>query len=87
MESPSRSRDLYERWTGLTTEEKRQVIENVVEKVTIDQDSVTIDRCYLPSSTKMVTEGQRNLIPALPFCHATSARVPNTVRTRKSLQR
>ncbi len=33
--------------------------------------SLKIELSYLPPSTELVAERQRNVIPALPFCHAT----------------
>ena len=60
------ARDLYERWTSLTAEEKRQVIEHVVEKITIDKDHITIDLCYLPTSSEILAEGQHNLRGSWP---------------------
>ncbi len=67
----SEAKDLYSRWTDLITEEKRKIIESITENVTIGTEDVTINLCYLPSSSELMATGQRNLIPALPFCHIT----------------
>ena len=63
------AKDLYSRWPSLEPEAKRKIIENITDKITIGKDDVTIDLCYLPSSSEMMAEKSRNLIPALPFCH------------------
>jgi len=52
----SEARDLYSRWPELNFEEKRKIVENIVEKILIGKDEVQIDLCYLPSSFKEVTE-------------------------------
>jgi site-specific DNA recombinase len=45
----SEARDLASRWPTLPVDEKRQIIENITEKITITKDEVLIDLCYLPS--------------------------------------
>jgi site-specific DNA recombinase len=54
------ARDLYTRWPSLAPEEKRHIVENVVERITIGKDDVTIDLCYLPSASEVMAEKQRN---------------------------
>lgn len=63
------ARDFYTRWPDLDQPEKRQVIETITEKITIGSDEVTIDLCYLPTSSELMASGQRNNIVALPFYH------------------
>ena len=66
------AKDLYSRWSHLNYDEKRKIVENIVDQIIIDQDDVTINLCYLPTPTpKMMTDKQRNFIPALPFCHTS----------------
>jgi site-specific DNA recombinase len=55
------AKDLYSRWPELTSEEKRKIIENITEKIVIGKDDVSINLCYLPSSSKVAATGQRNL--------------------------
>ncbi|MFH1279371.1 MAG: recombinase family protein, partial [Candidatus Eisenbacteria bacterium] len=55
------AKDLYARWAALGEEEKRQVIENVVERIVVGKREVEIDLCYLPSPSQMVTERPHNL--------------------------
>ena len=43
------AKDLWTRWPTLPPEEKRQVIENITERVDIGKDEVAIHLCYLPS--------------------------------------
>ena len=65
----SEAKDLYSRWTGLTAEERRKIVESITEKIVVGKEDVTINLCYLPSSPKTTAKEQHNLIPALPFCH------------------
>ena len=56
----SEAQDLYGRWTDLLPEEKRQIVENVVERVTVGHASVSIDLSYVPSASEIVAKGQRS---------------------------
>lgn len=61
------AKDLYSRWLDLTFEEKRKVIENIVETIIIDKEDVTINLCYLPTPTpKTTTDKQRMLRDSSP---------------------
>lgn len=51
---------LYTRWPELQFQEKHQIVENITEKITIGKDDVTIDLCYLPSTSEKLAEKQRN---------------------------
>ncbi len=55
------AKDLYSRWPELSFEEKRKVVENITEKIVVGKDDVTIDLCYLPSSSEIMAEKQRGL--------------------------
>jgi len=55
------AKDLYSQWPELTSEEKRKIVENITEKIIVGKDDVTINLCYLPSPSKMMTSGQRSL--------------------------
>ncbi|MFA6198546.1 MAG: recombinase family protein [Patescibacteria group bacterium] len=63
------AKDLTARWPTLAPEEKRQIVEHVVERITIEKDAVEIHLCYLPTASEIAANGQRNLTPALPFCN------------------
>lgn len=54
------AKDLYSRWPSLTFEEKRQVVEQITERVVIGKGDVTIELCYLPSSSEILATRQRN---------------------------
>lgn len=62
----SEAKDLHGRWEDLAREEKRQVIETITERITIGKDEVEIDLAYLPSSSEVLAEGQRNLTGSSP---------------------
>ena len=49
----SEARDLYSNWHKLQFDDKRKIVESIVEKITIGKDEVRIDLCYLPSATEM----------------------------------
>ncbi len=57
----SRARDVYSHWPHLEQSEKRQIIENITEKIVVGKDDIAINLCYLPSSAEFVTERQRDL--------------------------
>jgi site-specific DNA recombinase len=54
------AKDLYSRWPQLTSEEKRKIIDNIIEKIVIGTEDVTINLTYLPSSSKLAASGQHN---------------------------
>jgi len=55
------AKDLYSRWPTLEPDAKRKIVENITDRITIGKDDVTIDLCYLPSSSEMMVEKSRNL--------------------------
>jgi len=55
------ARDLYTHWYDLEAGDKRQIIENTVEKIVIGQEDVTIQLSYIPSSAGMMAKGQHNV--------------------------
>jgi len=60
------AKDLYSRWGSLEAEEKRKVVENITERIVIGKDDVTINLCYLPSSSEIMAEKQRGLTDSSP---------------------
>jgi len=54
------ARELQTRWPDLTADEKRNVIENITDKLIVGKNDVTIELCYLPSSSEIIAKGQRN---------------------------
>jgi len=60
------ARDLYSRWTDLQPGEKRQIVENTVEKIIIAKEDITIELGYLPSSNELMAERQRNFRGSSP---------------------
>ncbi|MGH9854592.1 MAG: hypothetical protein ACREBD_32575, partial [Blastocatellia bacterium] len=57
----------YASWQTLDFNSKRQVVENIVDRITIGKDDVTVELCYLPSSAKEATHRQRNLRDSSPL--------------------
>jgi site-specific DNA recombinase len=57
----SESKDLYSRWPKLKPEEKRRIVENITEQIIINPNDITINLCYLPISSELLTKRQRNL--------------------------
>ncbi|MBI1818676.1 MAG: recombinase family protein [Deltaproteobacteria bacterium] len=45
------ARDLYGRWSDLPSEDKRRIVEAIVDKIMVHKDEVEIDLCYLASVT------------------------------------
>lgn len=60
------AKDLYSRWDTLTSEEKRKIIESITQNIVIGQDDLSINLCYLPSSSELTASGQRNLRGSWP---------------------
>jgi site-specific DNA recombinase len=60
------AKDLYSRWQSLEREEKRKVVENITERIVIGKDDVTINLCYLPSSSEIMADKQRGLTDSWP---------------------
>ncbi|MCI0706101.1 MAG: recombinase family protein [Ignavibacteriae bacterium] len=55
------AKDLYSRWSNLSFDEKRYIVETITESITIDQDEVTIHLAYLPSTLEMTANRPHNL--------------------------
>jgi hypothetical protein len=55
---------LYRKWPHFSQEEKRRIIESIVEKITLSGDTIDITFSYLPSSEEL-TKRQRNLSGSL----------------------
>jgi site-specific DNA recombinase len=52
----SEAQDLYGRY--LIPEEKRQIVENVVERITVGKGEVSIDLAYVPSPSEITAKRQ-----------------------------
>lgn len=57
----SEAQDLYSRWPSLPFEEKRRVIENITEKIVVGDGDISLELCYLPSSSEVMAKEQRTL--------------------------
>lgn len=55
------TRDLYGRWPSLAAEEKRAIIEAVVQKIQVGKEVVEIDLSPFPGSAEVAAERQHNL--------------------------
>jgi site-specific DNA recombinase len=53
------AQDLHTRWPQLVKDEKRKIIESITENITIGKEDISINLCYLPSSSENVAERQR----------------------------
>jgi site-specific DNA recombinase len=53
------SQDLASRWGDLTQDEKRELVENITERITVGTDDIQIEIFHLPFVRKTVAEGQR----------------------------
>jgi site-specific DNA recombinase len=56
---------LHQKWPHFSQEEKRRIIESIVEKITLSGDTIDITFSYLPSSEEL-TKRQRNLSGSSP---------------------
>ena len=57
-EVTSEANMLYTRWPELTLENKRSILESIVEKITIGKDEIDLTLSYLPSSEELVKNQQ-----------------------------
>ncbi len=56
------ARDLYSRWPSLAPEERRQIVDTIVERIVIGPGDVEFHLSYLPSSApELITNSQRNV--------------------------
>lgn len=55
----SEAQDLYGRWDNLVADEKRGIVESVVNRITVGKDSVVIDLYYSPATPLTAVVGQR----------------------------
>jgi len=53
------AKDLYSRWPELPFEEKRNIIETITDKITIDKDSINISLSYIPTTHPFPNAGNR----------------------------
>jgi site-specific DNA recombinase len=60
-ENLNAARDLYGQWPTLSFEDKRKIVENIVERITVGSGEIGIDLYYLPSA-KDVAKEQRNVM-------------------------
>jgi seryl-tRNA synthetase len=58
----SGAKDLYGRWEKLEMEEKRQIIEAVLEAIEVGREEVAIDLAYFPSSSEVAGKRQRDFM-------------------------
>ena len=54
----SEANRLYTQWPKLPLENKRSILESIVEKVTIGRDEIDLTLSYLPSSEELVKSQQ-----------------------------
>lgn len=52
------ARDLYSRWSEVAQEDKRTIVENVVEKITLGKEDISIQLAHVPSLSKMMVNRQ-----------------------------
>jgi len=85
----SEAKDLYLRWKDLSEEDKRNVVENVAEKIVVDTEQVTINLRGIPPPSEMMTNSEQTPHGLLPFCHIalkikkpqSDSRYPKTINT------
>lgn len=56
----SEARALYDRWSDLTIDEKREIVETITERIVVDKTEVTIELGYVPSSSEIMAQRQHN---------------------------
>jgi site-specific DNA recombinase len=71
----SDAKNLYARWPHLATEEKRQIVETITESIIIEEDTIAINLCHLPSA-KLMTKEQRNVRDSSPRLTGNAQEIP-----------
>jgi site-specific DNA recombinase len=51
---------IYLNWSYLERDEKRQIVENTVEKIVVGEQDITIELDYLPGASDQMAKGQHN---------------------------
>ena len=59
-ENLNAARDLYGQWPTLSFEDKRKIVENIVERISVGDSEISIELYYLPSA-KDLTKEQHNV--------------------------
>ena len=54
---PRTNKDLYSRWDGLSQEERRHIVGQVTERITVGKEDVEIELYGLPSSPRTSYSG------------------------------
>lgn len=57
----SEARDLYTRWDALEKDEKRAIVEALVQAAHVGVEEVSFDLAYLPNPSEIMVEGQRGV--------------------------
>ncbi len=53
------AQDLYARWPDLEFDEKRKIVENIVERIVVGKGDISLELCYVPSPSEITAEKQR----------------------------
>jgi site-specific DNA recombinase len=67
QEIVAQARDLYGRWQKLDFVEKREIVESIVERISVGEDSVSIELYYSPGTPTTVIDRQRNSRDSWPL--------------------
>jgi len=54
------AQDLHSRWPQLAHDEKRKIVDNITESITVGKEDISINLCYLPSSFENASTRERN---------------------------
>lgn len=73
------AQDLYARWPDLCFEEKRKIVENIVERIVVGKGDISLELCYIPTRSEITAERQHG--------HTGSGRPPEGRRTERRTRR
>ena len=74
------AQNLYDRWNTLGDFAKREIAEQITDRITIGGDEIKIKFSYNPVYFRNHPDWQRNLIPALPFYGLEISSIPPYLR-------
>ena len=55
------AKDLFSRWNVLLFAEKRRIIENITNGISVGKDDITLNLAYVPSASELMAEKQQNV--------------------------
>ena len=79
------AQDLFARWPELEFEDKRKIVENIVERIVVGKGDISLELCYVPSPHEITAERQRGSTDSSP--RRGESRTDRRTRRRRARSR